>query len=112
MACPLYSPFLPPVMSAKKEKEEAADMDYEAKVARVCVIAKPLASEKLCKKVLKLVKAGERAWCRRGIHFGRLHAGGAAADGLRARLAPLTPPRPPSLLLMPQRQRPSRLSAA
>ena len=49
----------------KKSKPEAEDdadegLPYETKVKRVAVIAKPLADEKLCKKVLKLCKKASK----------------------------------------------------
>lgn len=51
----------------KEEKEEGAG-DYEAKKRFCSIIAKPLADEKLCKKVLKLCKkASKRKQIRRGV---------------------------------------------
>ncbi len=58
----------------KKEKESAAkeeekpEISYETKAKFCSVIAKPLADEKLCKKVLKLAKkASKRKAIRRGV---------------------------------------------
>ena len=50
------------------EKDESKDdsrideptVDYDELVKRVCVIAKPLASRKLTKRLYKTVKKGER----------------------------------------------------
>lgn len=58
----------------KKSKAEAAEAtqpegpSYEDKTKFCSVIAKPLADEKLCKKVLKLCKkASKRKAIRRGV---------------------------------------------
>ncbi|KAG1672922.1 hypothetical protein FOA52_012367 [Chlamydomonas sp. UWO 241] len=52
----------------KDEKDEKTVVPYDAKAALVSVIAKPLASEKLCKSVLKLTKkASKRKSIRRGV---------------------------------------------
>lgn len=45
--------------AAPKEAKEAApkeEVSYESKIKFCCVIAKPLADEKMCKRVLKLAK--------------------------------------------------------
>ena len=54
----------------KEAKEDTGkeEMAYEAKAKFCAVIAKPLADEKLCKKVLKLCKkASKRKQIRRGV---------------------------------------------
>lgn len=41
------------------EVEAREDLPYETKVARASIIAKPMASKKLSKKLFKLIKKGE-----------------------------------------------------
>lgn len=68
--------------SEKKEKKTveaeeeggAGEVPYDTKVKRVSVIAKPLADEKLCKKVLKLCKKASK---RKAIR----QAGGPVGNG-------------------------------
>eukprot|EP00955_Chlamydomonas_euryale_P071747 361186-Chlamydomonas_euryale.AAC.3 len=55
---------------AKEDKEEGGkeEVAYEEKAKLVSIIAKPLADEKLAKKVLKLTKkASKRKAIRRGV---------------------------------------------
>ncbi len=58
-------------MGKDKEAPAAAaveELSFEEKVKFCSVIAKPLADEKLCKKVLKLAKkASKRKQIRRGV---------------------------------------------
>lgn len=53
---------------AKGEAKEKPEMSYDDKKKLVNEIAKPLADEKLCKKVLKLCKkAAKRKQLKRGV---------------------------------------------
>lgn len=53
---------------AEGEEQSQPEVCYEEKARLVSVIAKPLADEKLCKKVLKLTrKASKRKAVRRGV---------------------------------------------
>jgi len=54
--------------AAAEPAAEKEEVSYEAKVKICSVIAKPLADEKLCKKVLKLAKkAAKRKQLKRGV---------------------------------------------
>mmetsp|Transcript_14704 Transcript_14704/g.36644 ORF Transcript_14704/g.36644 Transcript_14704/m.36644 type:complete len:165 (-) Transcript_14704:582-1076(-) len=55
-------------VAADAGAEGAEDANYESKTKFCSIIAKPLADEKLCKKVLKLCKkASKRKQIRRGV---------------------------------------------
>jgi len=43
----------------KEELENIKDLKYEEKLKFANVIAKPMASKKLCKKIIKLLKKGK-----------------------------------------------------
>lgn len=45
------------------EEGQQEELSYEEKVARASIIAKPMASKKLSKKVFKLIKKGKSFNC-------------------------------------------------